>query len=655
MEIPPTFQTGPFDAWDTFRGDTDGDGKFDDKNISTKIAGKTFSLTIANLDANLTGLEAKSISSTVTYGLYDEDGPIEGTSDIFDIQTTLDINKTYTNVSVASRNVHVGFVFCSEFDGTTYTLLESSECGGAIINCKDTDSNPRWRRCFSTDEFALRPKEFLLTPPVGEDIGLLTSGSTHRFTVVANKENDTETTGYDQQDNNLTIAQRLLFKDGTVDINNILHGTLDFSNNDFAFLDGISTSRTNPAQTQTVGIRFSDVGRVHILLEDRQWASVDSDDTPQDCNGGTFTNAKNEVLDIPDGAYICGDQNATFIPASFGVTGITLRDHNSDSNFTYLSNDLSMSAHVAATIVALNSQGAITQNFREGELFYENNVTVELNVTDWNATLTNRHPLGNAVNIKDINVSELLGFGGADEANGTHTITLASESLLFNYQRNNNQPVNPFRVPESDINISVASAYTSEASGVTRTVTGSGVGGSDLNATFYFGRAKASQEFYDVEGTVAYTPITVQVYCDLFPTCTFFSDSIQLMGQTDLDSWWLSLGHNEALGDGNIMLQDPVAVLGSGSGSVDNDVNIANGVDNTIQVTHSGSFPTTYDILLDTGTNSWLIYNADSLLLDPDPFYKVRFNGDSGWAGVGKTGYVIDINASKRDTKRLNW
>jgi hypothetical protein len=56
-ERPPTYQTGPFDAWDVYRGDTDKDGKFDDKNISTKIAGKTFSLTIANLDAELTGLD----------------------------------------------------------------------------------------------------------------------------------------------------------------------------------------------------------------------------------------------------------------------------------------------------------------------------------------------------------------------------------------------------------------------------------------------------------------------------------------------------------------------------------------------------------------------------------------------------------------------
>ncbi|MDD3500328.1 MAG: Ig-like domain-containing protein [Sulfurovum sp.] len=667
VDIPPFYQTGPFDAWDTFRGDTNGDGKFDDKNISTKIAGKTFSLTIANLDADQTGVEAKSIPSTVTYGLYDGISLIDGTIDTFDIQTTTAITKTYTDVSLASRNVHVGFTFCSLFDGTTYTLLEDGECSGnEIALCKNIDnSNPKWRKCYSSDAFAIRPKAFSITPPSGEDIGLLTSGSTYSFTVIAENENNTHTTGYNQEDNNLTIAQRLLFKNGDEDNQSILHGTLSFSNNNFLFVDGISTHRVYNTQTETVGITFSDVGRVDIILEDRQWGSVDSDDTPEGCDGGTLTNAKGIMLTIPDGTHICGENEATFIPDHFDLTGITLRNHNNEGNFTYLSNDLNMSAHVLATISAKNSQGAITQNFQKGAGFYENNVyenpvSVDLNVTDWNASLSNRHPLDNSVKIKDIPNETLLGFGGADEANGTHTITYESQRLLFNYKRNNNQPVNPFSVPVSDINITVASTYPGK-SGTQKIVTGSGVGGVDSNATFYFGRAKASRDFYDVEGTVAKTPITVQVYCNVFPTCPLFPDTIQVGGQTDLSHWWLSLYHNEVSGDGEITLQDPVAVLGNGTASVDNDVNIENGVDETIRVTHqSGALPVTYDINMTAPpstpiTDSWLIYNAGSPTLIPNPFYKVRFTGDAGWAGVGATGHVLDINASGTETKRLNW
>jgi len=532
----------------------------------------------------------------------------------------------------------------------------------------------------TTDNFAVRPDRMEIGITHSDAPDLLRAGQEYSVSLTARYPTDgiysngsaipadTVVSGYTVNDHNYNsdLGSDVIryFKDGSPDTEGLLIGTSEVNTSRTAFMVGglSSLSTSGPVTTsgmpdETLGIHYTDVGTVEFNIYDREWAAIDNDDTPMDCNTSHAH------------TYICTHDQLTFIPHHFSVENIVLRNHR-DGNFTYLSNDLNMSAHVEATIAARNSQGGITENFREGNLFYENPVTVDLNVTDWNASAQNRHPLDNTVDIKDINASELLGFGGDDEANGTHAITYASQRLLFNYQRNNNQPVNPFKVPESDINISVASTY--EASGKTAIIIGSGVEKDDRNATFYFGRAKASQELYDVEGTVADTPITVQIYCsnshlfqpannDLFNGATlyctsFLSDAILYLGQTDLNDWWLSLGHNEALGDGNIMLQDPVAVLGSGSGSVDNDVNIINGVDNTIQVTHqSGSLPITYDILLDTPTDSWLIYNAESPTLPPNPFYKVRFTGDSGWAGVGKTGHVLDINASTTETKRLKW
>jgi hypothetical protein len=240
---------------------------------------------------------------------------------------------------------------------------------------------------------------------------------------------------------------------------------------------------------------------------------------------------------------------------------------------------------------------------------------------------------------------------------------------MFNYQRYNNQPVNPFNVPESDLNISVASTYTG-ASGNQAVIIGTGVETDDRNATFHFGRARASKDFYDVEGTVANTPIAIYVYCDTEETSYSWCEEhhVDIMfGLTDLSDWWLALDHNESGGDGDVrLISPPTVVLGSGSGTVTTDVNLINGQDTTVTVTHdNGPLPITYDIFLETSstaaspsapvTNSWVIYNADSPTLDPDPFYKVRFTGDSGWAGVGETGHVLDINASTTKTKRLNW
>jgi len=50
-----------------------------------------------------------------------------------------------------------------------------------------------------------------------------------------------------------------------------------------------------------------------------------------------------------------------------------------------------------------------------------------------------------------------------------------------------------------------------------------------------------------------------------------------------------------------------------------------------------------------------LIYNPASAILAPDPFYKVRFIGTSGWAGLGKTGHVVDSNTSIKKNRRLEW
>ena len=679
--IPPTYQTGPFDAWDSFRGDTNGDGKFDDKNISTKIAKEPFTLTLVNLDEHLTGTELKGVDSVVTFKLYDDKGQeIPGSSRELNIRDELSLDATFT-VPYASRAVTVNFRFCSKFDGTAYTLHDDADCSGETIGCKTIDTtDPRWRACSSSDQFAVRPHKFAIIPPSGEDTQLLTSAAEYPFTVVANDISGANTNEYNQTGDHITLAlnNALILANGAYDTEGLLSGTPTLGNDDYYFENGRS-HKLNTESTEVVQMSFDDVGKVTFRLVDPEWSSIDLDDTPQNCNGGSFTNAQNITLDIPYGAYICGEQNATFIPASFGVTDIELRNHNNDSNFTYLSNDLNMSAHLSIKISARNTLGNIVQNFRAGNLFYENPVTVDLNVTDWNASLPNRHPLDNSIHTKDIPSPVLLGFGLDDDANGTHTIAWdegnLTQRVMFNYDRDNNHPVNPFIVPGSDINISVASTYKNSESGATRTVTGSGKGGTDSHVTFYFGRAKASQELCDVEGTVANTPITVQIYCsnsdDFQPIdsnfmddtrlfCTsFLSDDILTLGQTDQHGWWLSLDHNKTKEDGNVKLKNPPTVaLGSGSGSVDTDVTFINGVDSTIQTKHlSGSRPITYDIFLDTtsSTSSWLIYNADSPTLAPNPFYKVRFTGDSGWAGVGKTGHVLDINASTTETKRLKW
>ena len=321
-----------------------------------------------------------------------------------------------------------------------------------------TDAFSEFNNC-STDNFAARPDHFEIESTNPHYPDLLRSALDYNLSLFAydgSYDPDHYTTNYNQYKNNLDINQTLYLSDDTEDTNNDLAGTLSFGSSDYNITDGESIAIVSGSlSNEVVGIKFDDVAKVGIRIEDHNWAFADIDDTPQDC----FTNQvviNGSTLSIEAPAYICGEINATFIPHHFNVTDIHLNNH-AQTTFTYLSNDLNMSAHVDVTISAMNADDAVTQNFTQGNGFYENPVSVDLNVTEWKPA-PSLHPLGNAVIIKDIPVAQLLGFGSPD-ANGTHTIpwneSNATQKIMFNYVREINQVVNPFDVNGSELNITV--------------------------------------------------------------------------------------------------------------------------------------------------------------------------------------------------------
>jgi len=658
---------GPFEAWDTFRGDTDGNGNLDDFNISTKIAKKTFSLKIGSLNPEATDTETKE-DIDVRYSLWyfnddetearDTDIPI-GT---FDANSSAVISRSFT-VNNAQKRMFVHIEYCAKqnaasWAGAEVKLYPYSDCssGAAAIQEGDISSTrvgQKLLRYHKSDLFAIRPKEFALTPPSSEDRELLLSGIPYDFKIEAQKEDNSTATHYNQNGNNIFNAASLIFADGTYDTSGSLHGALDVNNSNYDIVNGVSQEKggTDPFAIQ---ISFDDVGQVDINLSDKDWASVDSDDTPNNClhENAVFNNGLTALTDAGlIGRYICTTQKTVrYIPHHFDVTGIHLRNHR-NSIFTYVSNDLNMSAHLDVNISARNANDDITRNFRQGALYYENNISVDLNVSDQNGS--NGHPLGNAVEIHAIPIASMLGFGGSD-ANGTHSIAWndsnRTQRLMFNYVRKNNQPVNPFIIPGTDVNISVASLYTSSTGG-SATISGSGVG--DRNATFYFGRAKSSKFFYDniTESSVK-TPISVVIYNGPGTTASFDPSVFKPTKEFD---WYLATPHNTGSSDGNITLG-----VSSGAISNANPVTIVNGV-NTPAVTvsrPSGTLPAIVNIDFittnPTDTSSWLIYNkyADSI---PTPFYRVRFIGIGSWTGEGKTGHVIGDDINNKKTQRLEW
>jgi len=515
----------------------------------------------------------------------------------------------------------------------------------------------------STDDFAARPDKFVITSLSSSYPDLLRSGLEYNLTIHAEDGEDNDTVNYNRLKNDINISAELHFKDGSLDNSGLLHGTAQKTAHDFNITEGVSRSPlAAPTRTDVAGFTFNDVGNVIIHIKDIYWSAIDADDTPQDCNATQTTIADGTTRTIDGGAYICGKTPLlTFIPDYFKLSNVHMNNH-AQKNYTYLSNDLNMSAHFDVTISAMNGEGNVTQNFRKDSGFYENPVAVNLNITDWNTSLTNRHPLGNAKIIKDIPATQLLGFGGVD-ANGTHTIpwnvSNAAQKIMFNYARDYNQTVNPFVVPGTDAKLSVISNYTGSASEGSAIIKGTAI--ADRNATFVYGRAKPNKFFYDniTTGSIL-TPVSLVAYCDLnLTTCqnkglAVIANGLLSDTMSNEAMWWTVQQHNVSTKDGNVTL---TATNGTVSPTNPTPISPVNGIDNSVRVTNNGTTPNIVNINFGSNTNSWLIYNKDADAT-PVPFYRVRFIGAGTWSTTGnKPGVenVVGDDVNTKKSKRVEW
>jgi len=625
-----TYETGPFDAWDTFRD-------VDDRHISTKISNDNFEITIASINKDNNSTEAVS-GKEAQYRLYDKITQ-KAISDWHTISGQSTKDQSYTDIDHAYKEVFVQFKFCQEKNRTPIVLATLQQCSD---NPTDYEYNTTTQ---SSDGFAIRPDKFSIEF-ANTATNTLKSGRTYTFTLKALDKNNQPVADYNQTKNSikdLNETKELLFKDGTVDTNDNLHGTLDFNATlDFNISDGISTD--NDGNHDVVGIKFNDVSKVKIRIQDQSWSNIDSSDTPQNCDGGTINGTS------VDGAFICGEQLVEFIPDHFRVSQVNIHNHR-DGSFTYISSDLAMSAHIGVKIEAKNAQNITTRNFKSGDKYYENPLSISINAPSTDA---NSEAIGLSVVDKNIS-SKYLGFD-----NGSHTIawndTNSSQLLKLNYTRSISTPHNPFKIKGDTLEITASSDYNSEL------ISGNAFGSNSEEITFLYARAKSTKDVYDdITEASTLTPIKVEVYCDKWPASTANCPGIDVTNQsTNNYKWFIASNHNTSTQDGNISLSIDSTNPSSGIASISpSKPNITtNGIDTTVSVSNNNAtYPMTVDIALDTtstdATNSWLIYDENPS--SSQPFYQVKFVGSMDWAGYGNTGNVVDSNISHHKTKRLSW
>ena len=382
---------GPFDAWDIWRD-------VSDRNISTKIVGKKFKLQIAHLDDELNVEDEDIPAGAIHYALYSE--MADSFNPILNSLGTPVLNglfpqngdpftTPFITIDKAYKSVFVGFKVCAVYNRgeNTYSLEAPEVCENntvdipgegthAIVDlCSDQtpDINATWHICASSDQFSVRPAKFTVDIPGETSPYLLTSGKELKVKIVAKSYNNTPSavSGYNQTSDGLSIAKKLYLKTGALAASDEMNGTLEFADGNFSF------STTTNTTSADVNISFNDVGKVSLAIYDNDWTAVDAyDDSYDDCR-------IIEDLNQLESRRTCSQEtNATFIPAVFGLSDVNVTDNNKSKNLTYLSSDLNMSAHVTAKIVALNAAGDVTLNFKEGNNYYENPVSLNLTIPD---------------------------------------------------------------------------------------------------------------------------------------------------------------------------------------------------------------------------------------------------------------------------------
>ena len=576
---------GRLDAWQT---------SLANRAITTKIVDKSFSLTLASLNDDMNETQDRD-GITVKYQLYNYDTNKSVTDlDIWDITTgSPTAIKTFSDITTAYKDIRVRFKYCQ--DSNTSEIVNYARCSDYGYQF--------FQEVASSDNFAIRPHKFVITPLSTN----LTSAKDYNFTVTAPSYSDALTTNYtiSSSDYNLFVDETNYMPNG--DTNSSLYG--DGIVSGFNFIDGNSTY---------LSISFDDIGKVNLQIQDRNWAIVDSDDTSANCTD--------------DGMYICGDTNETFIPSHFVFTNPTLYN-NKNTDFTYISNDLDMSAHIAFTITAKNDANNTTKNFDSNS--WENPVDVNFTISTTNTPTIIKNEINGTKNIGFSSGVKIIAW---DETN-------SSKRLNFNFKREVNSVKNPFNVDGSDVTLNAKSIYGSTTINATPKV-------ATQTVTMLYGRTNVARQRYDSYTGNAF--IYYETYCYLEDsnsvTCdkTLLPNGVNSKHSNDI-RWFINSEHNSSK-DGVIGIIKHYTNTNIVTATAPTSLNPA-----TTTLVYDKRYGYPYKTTMENNSSSWLIHNENDSSATKNKF-SVEFEGSiSDWSGIHETDSSTKDNDITRVNRRSMW
>lgn len=487
----------------------------------------------------------------------------------------------------------------------------------------------------SRDSFAIRPATYTMTPNTTPLVG----GRNYSLTINATTSGSL-TPGYSQ-----TITAGLLDKNASMDLNVPAGCALPAEH--IAFPSPVTF--TNGTATYT-SFTYNNVGDINVTVSDNAWTAIDQDSTStkgyDDCIVGSTS-----IIPI-NGKVGCLLQNVQtffFTPKELKNT-LNLENFNT-GGFTYISNDGNMSANALLTTTAILDTNATATNYT-AKCFAKNiSYTLSLfnNPTSWlngtpNAISRIRYFDDGATTKFENNNTVGSALFSSTEGNFTNGVA-SNLAMRFNLTRATDKPDLPFTVSKNDFNItSIQDTNGTTGFDFNRTT--------DVNATFYYGRAHAPDyRFANRDGNAT---IYYETYCKDCNATTRASMGITGNESVDAINWYQNNLHTNAAGT--------VAPVPQHASDFSNTTTTHVTPPTSVQrLTLNGGTAIPYVEKVNLNSSSWLIHYPSD--------YTVTFYSTGSWAGSGfvkqnqpnatdtntTVGEHIHKTAPARTNKRMNW
>jgi len=634
--------TGPFDAWDDYNILR---GVFD-RNISTKIAGKRFNLTIASINRYNSGIETKE-NIDIKFRLYDKSrSKYLGNSWIdFNASVAADgptIQHSFT-IEESHKEVVVRFRVCaSHDDDLLFNLYPFNECeidhdqsNEKIKLCNEIDDYKHDEKGLcefeSSDSFAIRPNSFQVDNPNQKYI------KAGNFTIImkAVNEKNSSIKDYNASISSLNI-QPILYDQNKTNAQCDSNGSIEIVKDSQKFLNG----------EMNATLKFSETGLFKFRVSEKdgeEWAYVDRDDTEDLIR----------YIQPSD-----GEIKFAFIPYKFETNATYKTTNGKDWVYMYTlpkSSIPKISTYIDYTVVAKNRDGNVTRNFTD-RCFSDENYEYR---TTFDLLLTSKIDSSSEINISQYDENNYTNYSLERGKNSINSLIKSSQfsngigkvKIYFNIDRDKTKAVPPVSITLLEVNSSNTSPTYKDIYFI---------GKKDINQSkkFFYGRVFAPN--YRLSSESNKTDLYAEIYCGV-PASTVCPSKYKT---SIYDEAW-KINKDHSINDGNI---DKLISFRSEVSTTSKNIIFSNGIAQpTIEYNGLKGYPfsTRVELFLD----SWLLYNrydknANSIS------YVVEFYGNKkssksnknstdthyGWVGKGYgAGLHVDENVSKIPNKRINW